>query len=234
MTVAVVPKHIAIIMDGNRRWAAQRGLTAEMGHWRGADAITPIVRAAQKTGVKVLTLYSFSTENWVRSKDEVDALMRVIVAMLQKKRSELLDSGVRLLMIGDIARFPEEVREEIAESIEVTKGGKNLDLVLALNYGGRDELCRAAVKLADAIAEKRVDRSAISERDFAQFLDTAEIRDPDLLIRTSGEYRISNFLLWQISYAELIVTDVLWPDFSEQDLDDAIEKYQKRTRRHGE
>ena len=234
MSVTTVPEHIAIIMDGNRRWAKEHDLSVEMGHWEGAETISKIVQGAKNIGVKVLTLYSFSTENWQRTDDEVDALMKVMLGTIRGKRRELIEGGVRLKIIGDLARFPEEIREEFIETMEETASGKTLDLVLALNYGGRDELTRAAVKLADAIAEKKVDRNHVSEQDFADCLDTAGLKDPDLLIRTSGEYRVSNFLLWQISYAELVVTDVLWPDFRENDLVFAIEEYNKRSRRHGE
>ncbi|MDN3507829.1 MAG: polyprenyl diphosphate synthase [Simkaniaceae bacterium] len=234
MKVITIPEHIAIIMDGNRRWAKKRGLSVEMGHWEGAEAISRIVSSAKKIGVRVLTLYSFSTENWLRSSDEVDALMKVMLVTIRSKRDELIDQGVRLRVIGDLSRFPEEVREEFMTVIDSTSGGKNLDLVLALNYGGRDELRRAAVKLADSIIARKVDRNNVSEADFAACLDTAGLKDPELLIRTSGEFRVSNFLLWQISYAELVVTDVLWPDFTQDDLEGAIEEYQKRSRRHGE
>lgn len=228
-----VPEHVAIIMDGNRRWAKKRGMPVSAGHLRGAETLTEIVRAASDYGVKVLTVYAFSTENWKRSAMEVKALMRLFKSYLNRQRNLMIEEGVRLNLIGDISRVPKDVAQVFEETVEATKGGTKLDLVIALNYGARDELKRAFGAMLEDCLAKKISKEELSEDLISSYLDTAKWKDPDLLIRTSGERRISNFLLWQISYAEVMVTDVLWPDFTRKDLLAAIHEYQKRELRLG-
>ncbi len=229
-----VPRHIAIVMDGNRRWAKKRGLPATYGHWKGSDVIAKIVRFASQLGVKVLTLYAFSTENWKRSQEEVDELMKLISFYLHKNMQFMEEESVRLETIGDLALLPESVQETIAVAKKKTAKGSQITLVLALNYGGRDEIKRAFVKIANDLEEGKLQKKDISENLISTYLDTASLGgDPDLFIRTSGEKRFSNFLLWQISYAEVYMTEVLWPDFTPSDLLDAIKEFQKRSRRLG-
>ncbi len=227
------PKHVAIMMDGNRRWARKRGMPKTAGHWRGAEALVRIVRAAHELNIEVLTVYALSTENMNRSPLEVRALMRVFKAHLVRQRNLMIEHGVRLGVIGDVSKLPEDVQLILNETIAATKDGRELDLVLAINYGARDEIRRAVCKIVDDCLEKKIVKESITEKDISEYLDTAKWKDPDLLIRTSGENRISNFLLWQISYSEVLVTDVLWPDFSERDLLTAILEYQQREMRRG-
>lgn len=231
--VAPLPRHVAIIMDGNRRWALQRDLPPLVGHWHGAENLTEVVRAAADMGIQTLTVYAFSTENWNRPSDEIDGLMNLFCVFLRDKRAQLLQEGVRIDAIGDVSALPEEVQRELAEAKRATAGGTRIDLVLALNYGGRDELCRAVQTILRENAKQPLAPEAITEDYIGQFLDTARWGDPDLLIRTSGELRISNFLLWQLSYSEFYVTETLWPDFSRSDLMRAVRAYQQRNRRWG-
>lgn len=228
-----VPKHVAIIMDGNRRWAVSRNLPPMMGHWRGADAITEIVRAARQIGVRVLTLYAFSTENWGRSEAEIEALMRLFETYLDLKREEMVEEGIKLSAIGDLARLPFGVRRALEATRAATEHCLGLELILALNYGGRDDICRAASRIALEVQAGRLDPKEVSEQLFSRYLDTAAWPDPDLLIRTSGEKRLSNFLLWQVSYSEVLLTDVPWPEFSGTDFLKGILEYQRRVRRLG-
>ncbi|QVL57922.1 MAG: di-trans,poly-cis-decaprenylcistransferase [Simkaniaceae bacterium] len=228
-----VPNHIVIIMDGNRRWARRQGLPPEMGHWQGAEQLDIIVRAAAELGVKTLTVYSFSTENWNRSKHEVDMLMQLLEAYLKNKKEMLVKEGVRLNTIGDTDRLPEPVKKALTETMQATKNGDQIDLVLALNYGGRDEIRRAFMKMGQAEKEGKLDWNQVTEETISSYLDTATWKDPELFIRPSGEQRVSNFLIWQISYSEIYVTDVLWPDFSPKNLLEAVIDYQKRNRRYG-
>lgn len=227
------PKHIAIIMDGNRRWAKKQRLPLMAGHWKGAEALSSIVRAAGELGVEVLTVFAFSTENWKRPPIEVSALMRLFKAHLIKQRDLMIEGGVRLNVIGDVSRFPKDVRKTLDATIRATASGDKMDLVIALNYGGRDEITRATRRIVDDCMSRKLSKKAVTEELIASYLDTGKWKDPDLLIRPSGESRISNFLLWQISYAEIVLTDVLWPDFSEKDLLAAIGEYQKRELRIG-
>jgi undecaprenyl diphosphate synthase len=228
------PEHVAIVMDGNRRWASLRNLPPVMGHWEGAEAISTLVRSAKNAGVKTLTLYSFSTENWERSPQEIDALMHVLATTLRAKKDELIEEGVRLDTIGNISALQKDVIDALDETREATMNGSQIHLVLALNYGGRDEIRRVALSIAKDVHAGSLDPDHVTENLIAQRLDTAKWGDPDLLIRTSGEFRVSNFLLWQISYAEVYFTNVLWPDFSKNDLLTAIDEYNRRSRRHGE
>ncbi len=228
-----VPNHIAIIMDGNRRWAKNRGLPPIVGHWKGAENLTRIVRAASNLGVKILTVYAFSTENWGRSPEEVSALMHLFKVYLNKQRKAMIQEGVRLDAIGDLSLLPQDLQESIAESKIATSKGEKIDLVLALNYGGRDDIRRAMVSLLDDYKDGAISKADISEKMIASRLDTAKWPDPEILIRTSGEKRQSNFLLWQLSYSEFYHTDVLWPSFNEKELLKAIREYQYRERRFG-
>lgn len=227
------PRHVAIIMDGNGRWAVQRGLPRALGHRAGIDALRRVVRAAPDLGVEVLTVYAFSTENWGRPADEVSALMNLLVEYLRSETSELRGEGVSIRTIGDIEGLPPECQTALCEAIAETRGGRRLILNLALNYGGRAEIVRAARKLAREVGAGRLEPDAIDEARFAEALDTAGLPEPDLLIRASGEERISNFLLWQLAYTEIFVTPVLWPDFDKEALQTAITAYSHRDRRYG-
>lgn len=227
------PQHVAVIMDGNGRWAEMRGKERCEGHAAGVESVRTTLRAALRNGVKYLTLYTFSTENWGRPAEEVDALMELFCRSVVAETPELLEKGVRIRMIGDRTRFSERVRQALAEAEEATAGCGRLTLVLALNYSSRDEIARATRTLAAKVAAGELAPSQIDERTIAGALDTAEYPDPDLVIRTSGECRLSNFLLWQASYAELLFTPVLWPDFSEEEFDRALEEYARRDRRFG-
>jgi undecaprenyl diphosphate synthase len=222
-----LPEHVAIIMDGNRRWAKNKGLPSVMGHRKGVQSVKNIVGVANKMGIKALTIYAFSTENWKRSKLEVNALMFLLKKVLKKYTVELKKNGIKLMVSGRIDDMPASVGKEISTSMEKLKDGENLILNIALNYGGRQEIVDAVNKIIKSKV-KKIDLSSFNE-----FLYTFPLPDPDLLIRTSGELRISNFLLWQTAYSEFYVTNVLWPDFGEKEFADAIVEYQKRERRFG-
>lgn len=228
-----VPDRIAIIMDGNRRWAEKNGVPTMVGHWKGAEALTRIVQAASNLGVKVLTVYAFSTENWKRSPDEVDSLLNLFKMYLSGQKEKMAKEGVHLDAIGDLAKLPADLRQILDETKTETAHCKKIDLVLAMNYGARDDIRRAAVSIVEECLTGKLKKEEISEAVFADHLDTAKWGDPQLLIRTSGEKRLSNFLLWQISYAEVYITDVLWPDFGENELVQAIIEFQRRERRIG-
>lgn len=228
-----IPKHIAIIMDGNGRWAKKRGLPRVAGHKRGVDTVKEIVEACAEIGVKFLTLYTFSTENWKRPKDEVSTLMRLLLNSLRDRVNELNDNDIRLTTIGDTGSLPMAVRKQLEFDIERTKNNKKMVLNLALSYSGRWELLEAIKQIANSIVKGKIKSEDIDEKLVSSFLTTKNIPDPDLLIRTSGEFRVSNFLLWQIAYSEFIITETLWPDFSRFDLYDAIRIFQKRERRFG-
>lgn len=220
-------------MDGNGRWAANRGLPRIAGHQRGADAVRTAVRSCSELGVRYLTLYAFSSENWKRPADEVQDLMGLLRVYLRREINELAENGVRMRVIGDRRRLEPDIQELIAESEERTRGNDRLDLVVALNYGARNEILSAVRGLAADVAAGILDPATITEDVFAARLDTRGMPDPDLLIRTSGERRLSNFLLWQCAYAELMFTPTLWPDFGKADLEAAIDDYQRRERRYG-
>lgn len=224
-----VPKHIAIIMDGNRRWAKQRGLPLIMGHWEGAETLTDILRSASELGVKTLTVYAFSTENWGRPQEEVEDLMNIFELYLVRKKESMIRDGVRLDAIGDLNKLPKRVLKALNQTKRETEHCNKIHLVLALNYGARDEIRRAVVK----ILEEKIAPDQITEECIAKHLDTNKYGDPDLMIRTSGEMRLSNFLLWQISYAEIFSAKVLWPDFSSKELLEAALAFQNRSRRLG-
>ncbi len=230
---ANLPTHVAIIMDGNGRWAKQRHLPRVEGHRHGVESVRTVVRAAGELGIKYLTLYAFSVENWNRPKDEVDTLMTYLARFLKNEIGELNRNNVRLEVIGQVYRLPEFVQEQLAKTRAALAKNNGLTLILALSYGGRTEIVEAARALAAAAKEGRVDPAEINEHVFAQYLYTRNFPDPDLLIRTSGELRVSNFLLWQISYAEFVVTPTLWPDFRRPQFYAALEEYTRRQRRFG-
>lgn len=228
-----IPKHIAIIMDGNGRWAKKRGLPRVAGHKRGVDTVKEIVEACAEIGVKFLTLYTFSTENWKRPKDEVSTLMRLLLNSLRNRVNELNDNDIRLTTIGNIDALPVAVRKQLEFDIERTKNNTKMVLNLALSYSGRWELLEAIKQISNSAVQGKIKSKDIDEKIVSSFLTTKDIPDPDLVIRTSGEFRVSNFLLWQIAYSEFIITETLWPDFSKFDLYDAIKIFQKRERRFG-
>ena len=232
-TAPEVPRHVAIIMDGNGRWAKQHGLPRIKGHEQGAESVRAAVRACRKVGIKYLTLYAFSVENWVRPKPEIEALMNLLKRFLRGEEHELHENKVRLRVIGRVSDLQESVRRELARVMQATEQYKEGNLILALSYGGRTEIAHAAQEIARKVQSGGLDVDKIDEQVVAAHLYAPEIPDPDLLIRTSGEMRISNFLLWQLSYAELYFTDVLWPDFREEHLVKAVEEYGRRHRRFG-
>jgi len=233
-TPSKIPVHVAIIMDGNGRWAQRRGLPRIKGHVARTDSVRAIVRACRKAGVKYLTLYAFSSENWVRPKAEIIGLMRILRRFLTQQEHELHENKVRLRVIGHIDDLPLPVQRELRRVIEVTKDYKEGTLTLALSYGGRVEITDAARKIAEDVRAGKLKPSAIDERKFAEYLYAPDVPDPDLMIRTSGELRLSNFLLWQLSYAEFYITDVLWPDFREKEFEAALQAYAERRRRYGD
>lgn len=228
-----VPAHVAVIMDGNGRWAAKRGLPRVAGHRAGAKAIEEVIAAAIETGVRYLTIYSFSTENWRRSEDEVSALMGLFVEVLRAKLADLQTQDVRVRVVGRLDEMPRATADAFRETMTATRGNSTLDLVVALNYGGRAEIADAARAIAREAAAGTLDPDSVDETAVASRLYTAGLPDPDLLVRTSGERRLSNFLLWQVAYSEILVTDVLWPDFDRDEFLAAVVDYQARDRRFG-
>lgn len=227
------PAHVAIIMDGNRRWASQKGLDPIMGHVEGAETLIRIVQAAAELGIEMLTVYSFSTENWMRPSHEVDSLMQIFELYLKKKKDLMVQKGIRLEAIGDIDRLPSSVQETLLETKQATGKGDRIRLVVALNYGARDEIRRAILKIIHDVEEKKISSAMIDEAFISRYLDTGLWGDPDLLIRTSGELRLSNFLLWQSAYTEFYTTGTLWPDFSPKAFYQAVVAFQNRGRRYG-
>ncbi|MFN4026402.1 MULTISPECIES: isoprenyl transferase [Flavobacterium] len=228
-----LPKHLAIIMDGNGRWAKQKGLMRAFGHENGTKSVRITVETCAKLGIENLTLYAFSTENWNRPKLEVDTLMRLLISSLKKELETLQKNNIRLNCIGNIAMLPDTAKKELLAVMEKTKNNTRMTLTLALSYGSREELLNAVKTICDKVKNNIISIDALDESIINQHLYTHNLPDVDLVIRTSGEHRISNFLLWQIAYAEFYFTDVLWPDFKEDDLYEAIISYQKRERRFG-
>jgi undecaprenyl diphosphate synthase len=228
-----LPEHVAIIMDGNGRWAGKRGLMRTAGHRAGVKTVKKIVRIAGDIGLKYLTLFTFSTENWKRPKTEVSAIMRLLEQTTKRELSELLENNVRLIATGNIENLPVKKREVLMDAIDRTKNNTGLVLNLALSYSGRSEILQAIKNIAEDVSKGEINPDNIDSELFSSYLQTNGMPDPDLLIRTSGEMRISNFLLWQTAYTELYVTDVLWPDFTEDDFLKAIADYQRRDRRFG-
>jgi len=231
--LANIPQHVAIIMDGNGRWAKQRHLPRMEGHRQGAEAVRAVVRAAGEVGIKYLTLYAFSVENWSRPKEEVDTLMKYLARYLRNEIGELQRNNVRLEAIGQIYRLPELVQEQLARTKAALAKNNGLTLILALSYGGRTEIVDAVRDIATQVKQGKLEPAEITEQVLAQHLYTAHWPDPELLIRTSGELRVSNFLLWQISYAEFVLTPTFWPDFRKAELFAALEEYTRRHRRFG-
>ncbi len=228
-----IPTHVAIIMDGNGRWAKQRHLPRVEGHRVGVESVRTILRACGEVGIKYLTLYAFSVENWNRPKDEVDTLMKYLARYLKTEINELNKNNVRLEVIGQIYRLPEFVQDQIKRTQAALAKNTGLTLILALSYGGRTEIVEAVRSIAEKVKSGTIEPAEITEQVISQHLYTRHFPDPDLLIRTSGEMRVSNFLLWQISYAEFVVTPTLWPDFRKPQLFEALEEYARRHRRFG-
>ena len=229
----VIPRHVALILDGNGRWAKKRGLPRTMGHKEGCVTVEKTVEVAARMGIEYLTVYGFSTENWKRSSDEVGALMQLFRFYMVRLLKIASANNVRVKMIGDRTRFDQDIIDGINRLERETKDNTGLTFVIAVNYGGRDALTRAVRKLAADCCAGKLEPSAITEQVVNSYLDTADIPDPDLLIRTSGELRLSNYLLWQLAYTELYVTDCLWPDFNQEELEKAILSYNRRDRRFG-
>ena len=228
-----LPKHLAIIMDGNGRWAKQQGLLRALGHENGTKSVRVVVEACAELNIPFLTLYAFSTENWNRPKREVELLMKLLVASLKKEIKTLQDNEIKLTAIGNLDTLPKKVYKELLEVIDKTKDNTNMTLTLALSYGSREELVKTVKEISLKVKNNLISRDAIDESVINNHLYTRNLPDVDLLIRTSGEQRISNFLLWQIAYAELYFTETLWPDFNKEDLFEAILNYQNRERRFG-
>lgn len=228
-----MPRHIAIIMDGNGRWADRQNLPRIAGHKAGTESAYAIIKLCGELNIQALTLYAFSSENWRRPTLEINALMKLLLDQLRERTPELNENNVRLKVLGDIDRLPRRVSYELDRSVDITKNNTGLILNLALSYGGRQEILRAVKSIIRDIYKGKLKVDNINEEVFSQYLDTAEILDPDIIIRTSGEMRLSNFLLWQSAYSEIYITDVLWPDFNRKDLLVAIAAYQQRKRRFG-
>ncbi len=233
LSQANIPRHVAVIMDGNGRWAQKRGLPRIAGHHNGMKAVKRIAKAADKIGIQVLTLYAFSTENWKRPKDEVEFLMKLPQEFLSIELGELIENNVRVRMMGQLEGLPEHTLAAVREAVRRTEGNTGLILNFALNYGSRLELVEAARQLARKAASGEMDPESVTEEAFERHLLTRDLPDPDLLIRTSGELRLSNFMLWQLAYSEFWFTDVYWPEFTERHLFEAIREYQRRARRYG-
>jgi len=233
LTQEKLPRHLAIIMDGNGRWAEQRSLDRVAGHRQGAESVRIVVRACREIGIPYLTLFAFSSENWSRPQPEVEALMTLLKDYLVMELREMLDNNIRLLAIGDLSRLPKEVVVVLNETMKLTAAATGMTLTLALSYGGRDDIIQAIRRITANSRDGNLTPEDINEGLFSKYLWTANLPDPDLLIRTSGEFRISNFFLWQLAYTEIFVTPNLWPDFKKEDLIQALLSYQDRERRFG-
>lgn len=228
-----IPEHIAIIMDGNGRWAKKRLLPRKLGHRAGAQTLNKLIKYADEIGIKHMTVYAFSTENWNRSKEEVDALMNLLREYISDYIRDNKDSNIKVDMIGDINALDKDIQEKIKELEDVSSIKKGMNLHIAINYGGRNEILRSFKNIYKNIEEGKISFNDITEKTISNFLDTKNFPDPDLIIRTSGELRLSNFMIWQAAYSEFYITDKLWPDFNKDDLLDAIEQYKSRNRRFG-
>lgn len=228
-----VPKHIAIIMDGNGRWATQQGQLRTEGHREGVNSVREATKACVEMGVKHLTLYTFSTENWNRPKEEVEFLMNLLIFAIKSEIEDLKKNGIKIRVIGDMSRIPEKSIEALNEAMELTSDNKTLEIILALNYSGKLEIIQAVKKIAQEVKDGKLLLDQINEESFHHYLYTTDIPDPELLIRTSGEYRLSNFLLWQLAYSEFYFTEKLWPDFERSDMYEAVLSYIGRERRFG-
>jgi undecaprenyl diphosphate synthase len=228
-----LPAHVAIIMDGNGRWAKKRLLNRIKGHEKGSETVRTIVRTCREIGIPILTLYAFSTENWQRPKSEVTALMSLLKTFLESEITEMLGNNVRLNAIGQIERLPEDVRQTLGKTMDLTKNNDGLRLNLALSYGGRSEILNMVKQIAKKVKDGNIDPELITFEHISEHLYTGDMPDPEILIRTSGEMRISNFLLWQIAYTEIFITDTLWPDFGKDEFVQILKDYQRRERRFG-
>lgn len=226
-------RHVAIIMDGNGRWAAERGLPRAEGHRQGVESVRRTVNASQELGISHLTLFSFSSENWSRPRQEINDLFGLLRRFIRRDLADLHKNGVRIRVIGTRAGLEPDLLRLIDDAVELTKDNISLNLTIAFNYGARDEIARAARRVAEDVAKGELDASEVTPECFATYLDTADVPDPDLLIRTSGELRLSNFLLWQVAYSEFVFSDCYWPDFSREHLEAALAEYQRRNRRFG-
>jgi undecaprenyl diphosphate synthase len=233
MDPSKLPRHVAIIMDGNGRWAKKRALNRIRGHEEGAESVRTIVRASREIGIRWLTLYAFSEENWKRPRYEVEALMRLLKRFMVSELGEMLENGIRFQVIGRVRKLPKDIQQTLRETVEKTSHNQNMVLTLALSYGGRQELADAVAGIAQEIESGALGSEDISEEIISRHLYTADMPDPDLLIRTGGEYRVSNFLLWQIAYTEIYTTPTQWPDFRKEEYEKALEAYQRRERRFG-
>ena len=229
----VIPNHVAIILDGNGRWAKKKGMPRTYGHVKGCENLEKICSVAKELGVKYLTVYAFSTENWNRPKEEVNALMKLLRNYMKTCLKTAAKNDMKVRVIGDITKLDEDIQKRILELEEATKNNGGLNFQIAINYGSRDEITRAVRTLAEDVKEGKLMPEEVNEACIERYLDTHDIPDPDLLIRTSGEQRLSNYLLWQLAYTEFYFTDVPWPDFSKQELEKAIEQYNRRDRRYG-
>lgn len=228
-----LPSHVAVIMDGNGRWARQRGMDRIFGHRQGVNAVREIIECAAELGVGYLTLYAFSTENWARPDEEISALMGIMVQSLTDETDTLVENNIKFNVIGNIDRLSGDVRERLLETITLTSGATGLNLIVAMSYSSRWEITEAARKISSDILKEKISPEAIDEDLFSKYLTTSHVPDPELMIRTSGELRISNFLLWQLAYAELYFTEILWPDFGKEDFYRALIEFQNRERRFG-
>lgn len=228
-----IPKHVAVIPDGNRRWAKKHHVSAFQGHQKGADILMDIVKASKELGIKVVTFYIFSTENWTRNDEEVKAVLWLLETYVTEQCQTMLAHGIRLQTIGDLARLPDSVKQALQATKDATAECHDIEMVFAVNYGGRDEIRRAMQAILDDYADQKIKREEVTERLISRYLDTNRWSDPDLLIRTSGEFRFSNFLIWQTSYTETYIADILWPDFNPTNLLEAVFSFQKRERRLG-
>lgn len=233
LDIEKLPRHVAVIMDGNGRWAESQGLPRFMGHRRGVDALKNLLRCCKDWGIQALTAYAFSTENWHRPMPEVEFLMTLFERVLRRELEEMIDEGVQIRFVGDLDALPQSLRGEIDRAMNATQSNTKIQFNVATNYGGRREILHACRSIAKAVQENHLDLADIDEAVFEKFLYTAGLGDPDLLIRTSGEMRISNFLLWQMAYSELYVTETFWPDFDRQAFHHALQSYQQRQRRFG-
>ena len=233
LDLSMIPQHVAFIMDGNGRWAKRRGLPRLVGHNAGTEALKRIVKESKRLGIRYITFYAFSTENWKRPSDEVDGLMHILVKFIKSEIDEINANNIRINIFGDIQKLPTYAKEQVEYALELTRGNTEMDFNIALNYGGRDEILRAVKKVVHEAIEGKVNVDDLDENGFSGYLYTKGMPDPDLLIRTSGELRLSNFLLWQLAYSEFTFEKVLWPDFDELSLQKAIYEYQKRNRRFG-
>jgi undecaprenyl diphosphate synthase len=228
-----IPKHIAVIMDGNGRWAKQKGLARVFGHKNAVKAVREITEASAELGIEYLTLYAFSTENWNRPAAEVFALMQLLIRTIKSEAKTLIKNNIKLAAIGNLEKLPQDCIKELQQTMELTKNNTGMTLVLALSYSGRWEIMHAVKKLVQDVSEGKLEVNQITDDIFSEYLNTSSIPDPELIIRTSGEMRISNFLLWQLAYSELFFTDILWPDFRKENLYEALIDYQGRERRFG-